>query len=299
MKGCLLGAAYGDALGVPFEAKKSDHPAFKDWDGKSFLASEYHKTKPGEWSDDTAFSIAVAKSLIENKGFNPDDLAIRYIDLLHSNDKCKGAGKTTKQAVDNLNNGIHWSKSGVPGSIGNGTAMRAAPFGIFFRNDIKSMLEAVKIDARMTHDSIEAEAGSIAIAAAAYYAVNDPDWREDFYWLLNRIISHVPISKLRMILCGMMYSNSLTAKEGVAMVGTGFDVRETVPSVLFALYKIKNLHECVELLVRAGGDCDTNASLVGAIKGINQDIPNHIILENYQEIIDLDEKLLHSEINNF
>lgn len=126
MSNVILGTAVADALGMPFEKKLSNDPLLLAWDGKTFLGSEHHKLKPGQWTDDSQFSQAVAQSLIQNKGFNPQDLADRYVDLFTS-ETIRGYGRTTLLAVTNLLEGKHWSESGVAGSYGNGTAMRAAP----------------------------------------------------------------------------------------------------------------------------------------------------------------------------
>jgi ADP-ribosyl-[dinitrogen reductase] hydrolase len=144
MSNVLLGTAVGDALGVPFETKLVNYPELVNWDGKSFLGSEHHDLKPGQYSDDTQMSIEVAESLV-NKGFDPEDLSKRYVEWLTSG-RTRGYGKTTLLAVHNLMKGKHWSQSGVPGSYGNGTAMRAAPFGVYFRDNIADVINACKID---------------------------------------------------------------------------------------------------------------------------------------------------------
>src|SRR5258706_9659840 len=115
MSNVLLGGAIGDALGVFAESKPADYPPLLAWDGKTFLGSEHHNLPPTCFSDDTQFSITIAQSLIDNHGFNPDDLAKRYVELFTSK-TIRGYGKTTLMAVSNLMNGKHWSESGVIGS---------------------------------------------------------------------------------------------------------------------------------------------------------------------------------------
>src|ERR1700676_2795621 len=111
MSNVLLGTAIGDALGIPFETKLVNYQPLIDWDGKTFLGSVHHSLKPGQYSDDTQLSIEVVESLIENHGFNPDDLSKRYVDWIVSK-RARGYGRTTFMAVQNLLEGKHWSESG-------------------------------------------------------------------------------------------------------------------------------------------------------------------------------------------
>src|SRR5678809_1428254 len=126
MSNVLLGTAVADALGVPFEKKLCNFEGLVEWDGKTYLGSEHHKLLPGQYSDDTQMSLMVAESLIKNKGFNPDDLAARYMEWLVSG-RARGYGKTTLMAVQNLQAGKHWSESGIAGSMGNGCLLYTSP----------------------------------------------------------------------------------------------------------------------------------------------------------------------------
>src|ERR1700722_7870979 len=136
MSNVLLGTAIGDALGMPFEGLKPEHPSLQAWDGKTFLPSRerpptyygsHLSINAGQYTDDTQMTLMVAQSLLEKKGFDPDDLARCYVDWIASG-RARGFGRTTQLAIQALQEGKHWSESGVPGSFGNGTAMRAAPF---------------------------------------------------------------------------------------------------------------------------------------------------------------------------
>lgn len=293
MSNVLLGTAVGDALGVPFETKPDTYDQLLAWDGKTFLGSIHHKLEPGQYSDDTQFSRCVAESLIENNGFNPDDLAKRYVELFVSK-TIRGYGKTTLLAVSHLIGGKHWSESGVPGSYGNGTAMRAAPFGVYYRNDIKTLIQCCKIDSAITHASEEAEAGSIAIALAAAYAVNNDTDR-----MLFRIWEQLPDSAVKDAICGlhtMIKSPYITPLRALKMTGTKADVRMTVPAALYCYMKFDNYSEAVVTSIRAGGDTDTTAAIVGALFGAqfgirSMDTALTNAIEERDKLIELDSQL--------
>jgi ADP-ribosylglycohydrolase len=292
MSNVLLGTAIGDALGVPFETMQPNNPELINWDGKGFNGSIHHNLKPGQYSDDTQMSIMVATSLISNNGFNPDDLAERYVNWIVSNE-ARGYGRTTLMAIQNLIAGKHWSESGIAGSYGNGTAMRAAPFGVYFRNDIKSLVAIVKIDSAITHVSDDAEAGALAIALAAAYAANN-----DTENLLERILEQLPESKVRKLvysLDALINSNKIAPQQALRALGTKANVVETVSSALYCFLKFDNYYDAVLTAIKAGGDTDTTAAIVGALFGAKMGIKaidqSFYSVENFDNLIKLDSQL--------
>jgi ADP-ribosylglycohydrolase len=297
----LLGGAIADALGVPFESKPSNNPLLLSWDQKSYLGSEHHDLKPGQWSDDTAMSLAVAQSLIECNGFNPEDLAKRYVELFTSN-TIRGYGRTTKAAIDNLISGKKYHESGIAGSFGNGTAMRAAPFGIYFRDNIPALIQSATIDAQITHASDEAIAGSIAIALTAAYAVN-----HDTDDLLNKICPHLPDSKVKNTvysLSALLDNQQISPEAALRVLGTKADVRETVPSALYCFLRFDNYQQAVITAILAGNDTDTTGAIVGALfsakhgaKGIPQNWIEQV--EDSSKLITLDSQLYNRSGSNF
>lgn len=297
----LLGTAIGDALGVPFEKKLFNDPLFNNWDGNTFLGSDSHGLKPGQYSDDSQLSIIVAESLLASSGFNPDDLSSRYVDWMVSG-CARGWGRTTALAIENLKSGMHWTASGIPGSEGNGSAMRAAPFGIYFRNDLKSLVEICKLDSGITHASPEAEAGSIAIATTAYYAVNN-----DTENLLNKIVPLLPESKIKHILSGLsalLDVNNITPFQALSIIGTKANVKETVPAALYCFLKFDNYHMAVFNAIRAGHDTDTTAAIVGALFGAKlgmKHMPDNLIksVEDSDKLIRLDSQLYNRSSDSY
>jgi ADP-ribosyl-[dinitrogen reductase] hydrolase len=301
MSNTLLGGAIGDALGMPFERKLINDPLLMEWSGENFLASESHQLKPGQWTDDSAMQQIVAESLIQQSTFNPQDLASRYMNWFFS-PQSKGAGRTTRLAMENLKAGKSWEHSGIVGSIGNGTAMRAAPFGVFYRHDIPMLIQSVKIDNSITHASEEAEAGALAIALTAAYAANN-----DIEDLLKKIIRFLPdtqVKKSIFSLDAMVHSEHITAEQALRLIGTKFDVRETVPAALYCFMKFKDYHSAVVAAIKAGGDTDTTAAIVGALFGAKdglQGIKAHLIsqVEKSDYLIQLDSQLYNRSNTNY
>lgn len=293
MSNVLLGACIGDALGKFAESKLPNYQPLLDWDGKTFLPSEHHGLLANAYTDDGQFSVCVAQSLIDNNGFNPEDLAKRYVELFTSN-TIRGYGRTTLAAVQNLIAGKKYYESGIDGSFGNGGAMRCSPFSIWFRDDITSLIEAVTIDTQITHASDEAIAGSLAIALAAAYDIKDTDD------LLDKVYPHLPDSKVKQNIFGSIALinawREISPEAALGFIGTRADIRMTAPAALYCYLRFNNYQEAVVTAIRAGGDTDTTGSIVEALFGAKlgiQGIPSYWVeqIENRDQLINLDSQL--------
>ena len=173
----LVGCAIGDALGNPFEMKPAASPLLQCWDGLFKAGGTFWRGEAGQYTDDTLMSIALASSLIEKSGFEAEHVASQYLAWYESGNT-RGIGTTTAGAMVNLKLGAAWNESGLTKSVdglpagGNGTAMRAAPIGLFYQKDIETLLKVALLDASITHNSHEPKMGSVAVALATAFLAN-------------------------------------------------------------------------------------------------------------------------------
>jgi ADP-ribosyl-[dinitrogen reductase] hydrolase len=261
----LVGEAVGDALGMSFETKPADHEALLQWDGETFHASEYHGLSPGQWTDDTMMATFIAESLVACGGYYPRDVADRYRGWYRSGDH-RGMGKTTRAALTNLDNGVPWNRSGIPGAEGNGTAMRAAPLGFYFHEDLVTTREFAQMDARITHASLEAEMGSIAVGIGIALLTEEAGLDV----LVERVLESLEDSKVKQGLQKVAFYQrqpDISAAEALRVIGTSAHVTQTVPAAFAALVLTKSFAEAVQAAIRAGGDTDTTAAITGALAG--------------------------------
>jgi ADP-ribosyl-[dinitrogen reductase] hydrolase len=296
----LVGTVIGDALGMPFEGLSADNKALLEWDGVSFLPSRprpptyYGSTlalNAGQYTDDTQMSIIVAQSLLDNKGYNPDEISQRYVEWIYSG-VARGYGRTTQLAIQALKEGKSYTESGVQGSYGNGSAMRAAPFGVFFCKDKDALIEVVKIDSAITHKSDEAEAGALTIALATYLIVNHEQGD-----MCRRIAEYLPSSKVKDLMLSMdtIVSSDCSPSVILKVIGTKARVQETVPAAMFLYSYYVHYQDAVVAAIRCGGDCDTTASCVGALFGAEYGLAGipkmwHTV-EDFDKLVELDQKL--------
>jgi len=274
----MLGLAVGDSLGAPFEQPASaTEPSklLKGWDGEYLEGHGLHTSrKKGEWTDDTGMAVALAEALVSSKSFNTEAVSEKYHAWYCATPRTL-IGGTILKAMGHY--GAHGDEDlcGVEGSEGNGSAMRCAPIGLFHRVDTKLAMDVARLDARITHKSLEAEEGSAAVAGMVSraffngYAKNSGR-THDF---LPEVTSLLRPSKIRDLLGSIpKITNSLDIDAGhlqefLAKNGTKGHVLQTVPAAIACFVLTNSFAEAVKAAIRAGGDTDTTAAITGAIAG--------------------------------
>ncbi len=160
---------------------------------------------------------------------------------------------------------------GGSGSYGNGAAMRVAPLGAYFADDLTLAAEQAALSAEVTHTHPEGIAGAVAVAVAAARAAREREGGvtstpEAF---LDDVLRYVPASAVRN---GIERGRDIaagTAAEYVAIeLGNGVFVsaQDTVPFALWcAAHNLNSYEEALWTTVRGLGDRDTNCAIVGGI----------------------------------
>lgn len=307
----LIASAVGDALGMQFETKKWNDPDIMNWDGHAYGSSDFHKLGPGQWTDDTGMALALTKSLLSPpSGFDPARTSEYYADW-YRGPTFRGAGQTTRRSLENLKNGVSWWASGELGALGNGTAMRVAPLGVFYKDEPSKLLKAAKLDAIITHDSHEAQQGSISIAMAVSLLLNGVK-KEEILESIRRVLEPSRLlDNINLIATNKTIHDTIKNKEydraldrnggnriiSQLILGNKYTVIESVARSFYVFVATRSFEEAMELAIRGGGDTDTVAAMLGALCGAYyglDGIPEGYIkpIECHEYILELDEKLI-------
>lgn len=156
------------------------------------------------------------------------------------------------------------------GSYGNGGAMRVAPLGAYFADDIEAVRLYARSSAEVTHSHPEGQAGAVAVAAAAAWAWNNRDHSgasgKD---MLDFVLQSTPDGETK---AGIVAARSLSFGESVAkaaaQLGDGSMVssQDTVPLALWcAARHLDDFETAMWETVSALGDRDTTCAIVGGI----------------------------------
>jgi poly(ADP-ribose) glycohydrolase ARH3 len=99
--------------------------------------------------------IGVAKSLIENEGFDGRHMAETFIKNYES-EPWRGYGPGPPRVFKWIRSGVAWNEAaeklyGGVGSYGNGAAMRVSPVGVFYYDDPRQLRAVACGQSRVTH----------------------------------------------------------------------------------------------------------------------------------------------------
>src|SRR5271155_228211 len=230
----LHGLSCGDAFGERFFV----HPEL----ARSLIAQRAVPSRPWRYTDDTAMAIAITEILEEHGEIRQESLAESFGRNFLA-DPQRGYGPAMHTLLPELASAPSAWKKMAPalfkggGSFGNGAAMRVAPLGAYFADDLTQLTEQAELSAVITHSHPEGAAGAIAVALAAALAwrhKGSPMTPGDF---LQEVCERTPESEVRrgLIKALALPSNS-TVEPAVAALGNGSKVsaQDTVPFALWA-----------------------------------------------------------------
>jgi ADP-ribosylglycohydrolase/fructose-1,6-bisphosphatase/inositol monophosphatase family enzyme len=241
--GCLLGQVIGDSLGSLVELKSAAEIAKAFPGGVRELADGgvYH-TIAGQPTDDSEMALALARTLVFAKEFDPERTLTAYRDWLQS--RPVDIGTTTERGLL----GMHTTES-----ESNGSLMRVSPIGVWAAGEPARAAEAARADSALTHKNpacIEACAAYAAAIAAGVAGASREEMRQ-------AALAHTR-GRAREVVERAALPQDFTARTGSVLVA--------LENAFFHLSH-SGFEEALTASVAAGGDTDTNAAVCGALLG--------------------------------
>jgi len=287
LEGLSVGDAFGEGFFVSFEmvarflaSGEFGGPPYDFQD--DFILDElilkrrldFHAPNKWPWTDDTALALAIVDVLAEAEEIDGDELAVAFARRYNEN-PLRGYGAAMhsllprlvredwREAAPNLFNG--------KGSFGNGAAMRVAPLGAYFADDLEACVLNARLSAQITHSHLEAVEGAAAIALAAAFAArlheeNRSISRPEFCDLILPYLEECEVKTK--ILEARDMSPTATSQRAAAFLGSGEDItaQDTVPFCVFCAGQyLENFETAMWKTVAGLGDRDTTCAIVGGI----------------------------------
>jgi len=265
----FCGGFVGDALGFPFESNTYGRPAI-DYHGKlEYKPVIMKKTGKkygvkGQVSDDSEMTLALLRSIVENKGkYNRDTAILAYGDVV--NTRSPGIGKNIKKLFTGIKNVEEFdkryknhfnpeNKNGIDPrkAQSNGALMRCAPLALVPGNNYRNVI----MDTNLTNpNDTSREASVIYIKLLRGLLFNNEDYLNSLNTSKNPEIQKAILQAQNRELRTIDSSNK------------GWVVH-TLYCAVYCLLNFDNYMEAINWVINMGGDTDTNAAVSGTLMAV-------------------------------
>lgn len=266
----LDGLSVGDAFGEHF---------FRVPNVELLIAERALPFPRWRYTDDTEMALAIVDVLDRHGAIDADDLAACFARRYQANPS-RGYGSTAHQILQAIGAGDSWQAAAGRafdgyGSMGNGAAMRVAPLGAYFADDLAMVVQQATASAVVTHAHAEGVAGAVAIALAAAKA-----WRigmgmdaADGASLIEAALRALPVGETQR---GVQHALQLPLEgspiTAARLLGSGLRVTapDTVPFTLWcAARHLVDFEDAMWTTVSGLGDRDTTCAIVGGLVALS------------------------------
>lgn len=271
----LEGLSIGDAFGERFfvypslVAQQLDVPYFDAY--HTIVVQQTAPPAPWPYTDDTEMALSIVNTLRQHGQIVQDALAKSFFD--HYNPS-RGYGPAMHRLMLQIGQGSDWRSAATnlfegQGSYGNGAAMRVAPVGAFFAEDLDQVVDQARQAAEVTHTHPEGIAGAIAVALAAAWAWRIGQGSMPDQSLLELVVPRVPDSEVRSKLArAATFEPNLSAPIVGAKLGNGslISAQDTVPFTIWCAGRfLEDYPAALWAAASSYGDIDTTCAIIGGI----------------------------------
>ena len=235
----FLGVALGDALGATTEFLtpaeiRSRYKLHNKIRGGGWLG-----VKPGQVTDDTEMSLALARALMAAGGWDLQGIAEQFLAWMRN--KSIDIGSTVRKGTPE----VPWNEW----DAGNGAAMRMAPVALQTLGDDALLRRCALEQAHLTHNHPLSDAACVTLGRMVQAAMLGAD-RFQLHAMARELIADCPTFR---------FNNY----KGFA---SGYIV-DTLQTVFHYFFSTASFEECLVGVVNQGGDADTTGAIAGMLAG--------------------------------
>jgi ADP-ribosylglycohydrolase len=226
---------------------------------------------PWSWTDDTEMALSIVQVLHELGAIDQDRLAECFAARMNP---ARGYGQGAAKLLARVKEGEHWSVETRrlfqgSGSFGNGAAMRVAPLGAYFADDVEAAVEQARLSSEVTHAHAEGVAGGVAVAVATVLCARSRGTAFDGRGFLRAVAAATPAgyTKDGILEAAGLADETTVVQAAVALGnGSGVSAPDTVPLAVWCVARCPDSYEdALWTTVAALGDRDTTCAIVGGI----------------------------------
>ncbi|HOX34537.1 MAG TPA: ADP-ribosylglycohydrolase family protein [Methanoregulaceae archaeon] len=281
--GCMLGAAIGDALGMPNESTSPNLKKMRFGYRRAFKGHPNAGLGPGQYTDDTQLMI-LAGSLLADGRFNEERYASALKDLY-----ARGGFRFPDGSISAACEHMLRDAPMVAGvkSTTAGCLPIAVPFALSYPGLSESIERAVRA-CNVTHTHPAAHAAVSTLVVLIYYALNGSNDAIAQAEKKASVEDETLGGRIRNAL--MLSREGVDTETAVLKIGHDVSVYQTLPLSLFLISKYQEYPaDLLTVAANVGGNTDTIAFICGAYIGAKKGagaLPSDLLegLEDRQKI---------------
>jgi len=247
--GAYLGVAVGDALGATTEFLMPREIEHKYGVHDKIIGGGWLHLKPGHVTDDTEMSLALGRSILENKGVVAEAAAEAFSDWMRT--KPVDIGNTVRRGI------VHYRTTGEPFvpenefDAGNGACMRTVSIALAYWNaPLEEMFAMSRTQSHVTHNNPQADAGTEAVLQMTVAALKG-----------------APKAELKEIADALVVEHKPYRFDRKKAQNPSAWIVHTLKVVFQVFFAHSSFEETLIDAVNRGGDADTTAAIVGMLAG--------------------------------
>ncbi len=288
-KGCLLGAAIGDALGMPNESASPNLNKMKYGYRRPYKGHPNEGLNAGQYTDDTQLMILVGTLLADGK-YNEERYAAALREL-HARGALRFPDGSVSAACE------HMARENVPQKGIKSTTAGCLSVGIPFALSYPDMSEACERAVRacnITHSHQAAHAAISTFVTLLYHALHESPDPVDRAVQKALAEDEVLGGKIRNAL--LLERDGMETETALLKIGNDVSVYQTLPIAFFLISRYNHPPDLLTVAANTGGNTDTIALLcgayLGAAKGVEA-LPDDLLngLEDHDRIELLGQRL--------
>jgi ADP-ribosylglycohydrolase len=288
-RGCLLGAAIGDALGMPGETTPPNLGNMRTGYRRAWKAHPNAALAPGQYTDDTQMMLLVA-DLFVHRTYSVQRYAERLKDMFLEGELRFPDGSVSAACEHLLKQGP--SESGVLSTTA-GCISLAVPFALLYPDSVDLREHLVQACA-VTHTHPAAHAAAISCAMLLHgviHGARDPLHTAQSVTIMEDMTLG---EKIRSAL--QLEKEGISIEAALSAIGNDVSVFQTLPIAYFLISRYEDVEELLTVATNIGGNTDTIGFICGAYAGAahgTASFPPDLVLglENRDRIETLAERL--------
>lgn len=262
VRGLVLGAAIGDALGMPLE--------FKPPRPLNALCREMERGRipAGTFTDDTEMALALAESLLAHSPLDASDLTNRFVTWYQSYPP--DVGIQTGNVLTLVSKGMQWQEAAKrvqqdhPDSAGNGSLMRAWPVAAARHQNLGLLIAESRLQSQITHPHDDCVNACVFLNLVLADLIHRDSVRPPNLVLRESLAS--TLGKVSFSREFKLILELAPVRQRGQLENSGW-VRHTLESAVWATLNSHTFEEALVNVVNLGNDADTAGCVTGALAG--------------------------------